>query len=146
MPPRVRSLTVLQKRPRMKCLLFWALCLALTMAAGCKKSEPVATAKADNAANGAQAEPGASSSDAQPPTRGPGTVTASHAPVVISENANTSAILSQLSLELRRYVLRSQKAPKTFEEFLTASQVQAPAAPPGKKYAIEKGAVVLVNR
>ena len=128
----------------MKYLMFWALSLALVGVAGCKKHEPSATAKT-TPRDGAPSEL-ASSADSQPPTRGPGSVTATHAPVVISENANSSAVLSQLSLELRRYVLRSQKAPRNFEEFVKVSQVQAPPAPPGKKYAIEKGAVVLVSR
>ena len=126
--------------------MFLALSLALAGATGCKKHEPTATAKANTPSNATQAEQDTSSAEIQPPTRGPGSVTATRAPVVVSENADTSAVLSQLSLELRRYVLRSQKAPKNFEEFVKASQVQAPPAPPGKKYQIEKGAVVLVSR
>jgi hypothetical protein len=130
----------------MKYLMFWALLLALAGAFGCKKHEPTATAKANTPSDGAQSELTSSATDAQPPIRGPGSATATHAPVVIPENADTSAVLSKLSLELRRYVLRSQKAPKNFEEFVKASQVQAPPAPPGKKYQIERGAVVLVSR
>jgi len=131
------SRATVRKRHHMKFLMFWALLLALAAAVGCKKHEPTATVKANTPVEGAQLEP---------PTRGPGSVTATHAPVVIPENADTSAVLRQLSLELRQYVLKSQTAPKNFEEFVKGSQVQAPPAPPGKKYAISGSAVVLVNR
>jgi len=126
--------------------MFLALALALAGVTGCKKHEPTATAGANTSSNAAQTEQDPSNAQIQPPTRGPGPVTATRAPVVIPENADASAILGQLSLELRRYVLRSHTAPKSFEEFVKASQVQAPPAPPGKKYQIEKGAVVLVSR
>src|SRR5262245_38304356 len=115
---RQASRVTFRERHHMKYLMFWAVILTLVGAVGCKKHEPTATAKTNAPSDGAQSEPAASGGDAQPPTRGPGSVTATHAPVVISENANTSAVLSQLSLELRRYVLRSQKAPKNFEEFV----------------------------
>jgi len=133
------SRATVRKRHHMKFLMFSALLLALAAAVGCKKHEPTATAKTNPSVDGAQA-------DAQPPTRGPGSVTATHEPVVIPENADTSAVLRQLSLELRQYVLKSQTAPKNFEEFVKGSQVQAPPAPPGKKYAIQGSAVVLVSR
>ena len=125
-------------------LRFWALLLALTASVGCKKHEAIAAGKASTT-NSAQAEPDGSSTEAQPPTRGPGSVTATRAPAAIPENADTSVVLNQLSMELRKYVLSSRKAPRTFEEFIAGSRLQAPAAPPGKKYAIEKGAVILVK-
>jgi hypothetical protein len=117
-----------------------ALLLALTAMAGCKKQEPVVTK------NTTPPEPEASAAEAQGPTHGPRLEKANAAPMVIPENADTSAALGRLSLELRKYVLHSQKAPKTFEEFVSAAQVQAPPPPPGKKYAIEKGSVILVKR
>jgi hypothetical protein len=67
-------------------------------------------------------------------------------PAVIPENEDISATLGRMSLELRKYVLRTRNAPKSFEEFLAKSQLQAPAAPSGKKYAIQNGVIVLVSR
>jgi len=67
-------------------------------------------------------------------------------PVVVSDSANLNATLDQLSLELRKYVVRTRSVPRNFEEFIAKSNVQAPAPPPGKKYAIENKAVVLVEK
>lgn len=114
------------------------LLVAVTLAAGCKKREPAAGANST--------PPTSATSEAGPPTRGPDPVAASPATVVIPENGDSSAILRQLSLELRKYVLRTKSAPKTFEEFIANSHVQAPPAPVGKQYAIQSGAVVLAKR
>jgi hypothetical protein len=54
--------------------------------------------------------------------------------------------LSQLSIELRKYVVRTRSVPRTYEEFAAKSNVQAPPPPAGKKYAIENQAIVLVRR
>jgi outer membrane PBP1 activator LpoA protein len=67
-------------------------------------------------------------------------------PGVIQDQADPNAVLAQLSLELRKYVVRSRSVPKNYEEFIAKSQVQAPPPPAGKKYAIQNKAVVLVNR
>jgi hypothetical protein len=47
---------------------------------------------------------------------------------------------------LRRYVVRTHKVPKTFDEFAANSNVQFPPPPTGKKYAIEGQAVVLTKQ
>ena len=65
---------------------------------------------------------------------------------IISDPGNIDATLSQLTSELHRYVLHSRSVPRDFEEFIAKSGVQAPAPPTGKKYAIQKRAVVLVKR
>ncbi len=65
---------------------------------------------------------------------------------VVSDAGNIDAILSQLTSELRTYVLHTRSVPRNFEEFIAKSGVQAPSPPPGKKYAIQKKAVVLVKR
>jgi hypothetical protein len=67
-------------------------------------------------------------------------------PVVVPDSGNVDATLAQLSLELRRYVIRTRSVPKDFEDFLAKSGAQVPAAPAGKKYAIQDQAVVLVKR
>jgi len=71
---------------------------------------------------------------------------AAPAPVVVAENADVNATLSQLALELRKYVVRTRSVPKNFEEFVAKSGIQVPPPPGGKKYAIEGQAVVLVKR
>jgi hypothetical protein len=71
---------------------------------------------------------------------------ATPAMAVVSDAGNIDATLSQLTSELRNYVLHTRSVPKNFEEFIAKSGVQAPSPPPGKKYAIQKRAVVLVKR
>ena len=68
------------------------------------------------------------------------------APAVIEPHADPSATLADLTTELRRYVVRTRSVPKNLDEFIAKSQVQAPAPPAGKKYAIQNKAIVLVNR
>jgi hypothetical protein len=65
---------------------------------------------------------------------------------IVSDAGNIDAALIQLTSELRKYVLHTRSVPRNFEEFITKSGVQAPPPPPGKKYAIQKKAVVLVKR
>ena len=65
--------------------------------------------------------------------------------VVIADSGDMSVTLHQLSLELRRYVIRTRSVPRTFEEFASKSQVRYPPPPAGKKYAIQNQEVVLVN-
>ena len=66
--------------------------------------------------------------------------------VVVRDTGDVNKTLSALSLELRKYVARTRKVPKTFEEFQTQSNLQTPPAPPGKKYAIQNQAIVLVKQ
>ncbi len=121
----------------------WTLLLAAALLGGCGKHGTAADQQA--ATNSASAEQAGSDSVAQVPTRGPGQI-ATPAPVLIADTGDTTATLNRLSLELRKYVLRTRSAPKSFDEFLAKSQVQAPPAPAGKQYAIQSGAVVLVKR
>lgn len=65
---------------------------------------------------------------------------------VVSDQGGINAALEQLSLELRKYVVRTRSVPKNFEDFIARSNVQAPAPPPGKKYAIANKEIVLVKR
>lgn len=70
----------------------------------------------------------------------------SSAPAMIQQNADPNVILAELTAELRKYVVSTRSVPKSFEEFIAKSGVQAPPAPPGKKYAIQNKAVVFVKR
>ena len=108
------------------------LLLALGIVAGCKKSDP-ALPTVD--AQGAE--------QAVPSPRGTDFPTSAAPAVTITQSDNAQETLQQLSLELRRYVVRTHKIPKAFEEFAANSNVQFPPPPAGKKYAIEGQAVVL---
>lgn len=116
-----------------------ALCavLGVALAGGCKRHAPQANASAAAVASG---------SDAPPSPRGTSLPAETPAPVVVNNNDNSAATLDQLTQELRRYVIRTRSVPKNFEDFAAKSQLQAPPAPTGKKYAIQGQEVVLVKR
>ena len=117
-----------------------SLALIVVLGAGCSKH--AAVPGADSAAN--TPAPGES---APPSPRNPGFLSdTSSPPVVVADTGNVDATLDQLTLELRRYVLRTRNVPRNFEEFAAKSALQAPPAPAGKKYAIKGQAVVLVKR
>jgi hypothetical protein len=123
--------------------LRWGLLAAIILTAGCSKHQP--TSAANPATNAV--ESGASvEASATPPSHGPGTTVAPAVAAVVPDTGDSKATLEALSLELRKYVVRTRSAPKTFEEFAAKSHLQAPPAPPGKKYAIQNQAVILVKR
>jgi len=117
-------------------LCLWAVLLAAALASGCKKQESGPSATVST--NGLAAAP--------PSPRGPGPMPGATAPAVIQPQADLNATLAELTAELRKYVVHTRSVPKNFDEFIAKSQVQAPAPPPGKKYAIQNKAIVLVNR
>ncbi len=118
--------------------VLWLLVLMLIAAAGCKKHAP-----ASNTTSGTP--PSQEPTAAAAPVRGPPPAPPPTTPVVVPASDNVTATLGQLSLELRKYVVRTRSVPKNFEEFVAKSRVQPPPAPPGKKYAIQGQAVVLVK-
>jgi len=125
--------------------VFWTLLLIVAIVSGCKKAAPDTAQSAAPIA--AETQSTAEATAGSPPVHGPGLTSLSPSTqVVIPDNADTGAALSRLSVELRKYVLRTRTAPKTFEEFVAVAHVQAPAPPPGKKYEIKSGAVVLAAR
>ena len=114
--------------------------LSAALAAGCGKH-------GDAGQNKAATPDQEAASAASPPTSvGRTPTSAAPPPIVVPDNADVNATLGRLSLELRKYVVRTRTVPKSFEEFLAKSQAQVPLPPVGKKYAIENQAVVLVNR
>jgi hypothetical protein len=122
-----------------------ALAVSLLAAAttGCKKDvSPVAATQTNATPSDSAAAP-----PLTPPVHGPGPMPAAPpGPPVVSDDGGVNAVLTQLSLELRKYVVRTRSIPKTYEEFAAKSNVQAPPPPAGKKYAIENQAIVLVGR
>src|ERR1043166_3306363 len=122
----------------------FALCFFVAAVVSCKK-------KASSSATPTPTDAVASDTSPAPPQtapiRGPGPMPpAAVGPAVVSNEGGADAVLSQLSVELRKYVVRTRSVPKTYEEFITKSNVQAPPPPAGKKYAIENQAIVLVRR
>ena len=126
------------------CLCLWFVLLAAGLALGCKKQGAALDASADT--NTPVADQPGSEAVAPPSPRGPGPMPVATTPAVIQDQGDPSAVLAQLSLELRKYVVHTRSVPKNYEEFIAKSQVQAPPPPEGKKYAIQNKAVVLVNR
>jgi hypothetical protein len=64
----------------------------------------------------------------------------------IPDSGDTNAILQQMTLALRDYVIHTRTVPKNFDEFAAKSQGSFPQPPAGQKYAIEGQKVVLVKR
>jgi len=65
----------------------------------------------------------------------------------VPRDATPDAVLDELNRELRRWLIRNQRRPASFEEFVSTSQMQVPAAPPGKKYTLSKETrIVLVDQ
>jgi hypothetical protein len=125
------------------------ICLIVCLAAaGCGKSGKSTAPKPEAAASASAATAPVDGEIASPPSpRGPVALNSTlPKPAVITDTASVDATLNQLSSELRNYVVRTRSVPKNFEEFAAKSQVQAPPAPAGKKYAIQNRAVVLVSR
>ena len=104
---------------------------------GCKRHENAATPPS-NAPDQVQ-------TSADTPPQGPPTQVATE-PVVVPENSDVNATLGELSTALRVYVSQTRSAPKDFQDFVAHAQVQAPPPPAGKRYAIVRGKVVLVDQ
>jgi len=70
------------------------------------------------------------------------------APVLaVSPEADLDAVLTQLTREVRKWIVRHQRPPQNFEEFAASASVQIPPAPAGKKFALGKQMrVIVVNR
>jgi ABC-type enterochelin transport system substrate-binding protein len=110
----------------------------LMVVAGCKKSQPAAETQAPAGDPSAQTV-------AVPSPRGPPPTVGEVPTPIVANNSDINAVLNDLSLELRKYVVRTHTVPKTFEEFAEKSHVQMPPPPPGKKYAIQGQVIVLVK-
>jgi len=118
------------------------LCILLLPAllnGACSRHAPASQAEA-----GASQQTPVADAGSQAPVHGPGQPTAPAPKAIAAGDPN--AVLSQLSLELRKYVMRTRQKPKDFEDFVANSHVQPPPPPADKKYAIQGAAVVLVKR
>jgi hypothetical protein len=114
--------------------------MAIVLTAGCSKEKPAA----GQVGGPAEVTPAAPASP-PPPSRGAPTAVAP-TPVVVPESADVNSTLSRLTLELRKYVIRTRSVPKNFEEFVANARIQVPPPPAGRKYAIQNQAVVLAKQ
>src|SRR5438309_2136117 len=96
--------------------LLWAL-LAVSFALGCKKHAPEVSAPTT---------PSELPTPAGPSPHGPAPALNNPTPTVVAADADINTTLNQLSLELRRYVVRTHNVPKNFDDFIAKSQVQPP--------------------
>jgi hypothetical protein len=68
-------------------------------------------------------------------------------PVVVAASPDGGADLKELNHAYINWLIRNNRRAKNFEDFVSASGVQVPPAPAGKKYIIDKnGFINLVNQ
>lgn len=105
---------------------------------GCGKgSKSDASTPATPATNGTSAP--AQVQPSSPVPRAPTQAAPSSAP-------QTDPNLGQLTRGVRKWIVRNQRAPKSFEEFAASSGMQISAPPAGKKYSLDKRMnVILVD-
>lgn len=123
--------------------------LALQLIGCGKKSSPSATAAPASASNEEGLRvPGqvvAQTRVGPPPAANPVPVQ----PIVIENAGNTTAVLAQLTQALRKFSAEQRRVPQSFSEVIGAGYVGSmPAAPAGKKFAVDRKhlEVVLVNQ
>ena len=61
-------------------------------------------------------------------------------------DANGAADLAELSRQLRGWIVGHRRLPQNFEEFVATANLKVPPPPAGKKYAINKSTVILLDR
>jgi hypothetical protein len=126
-----------QPNNRVACLV--TAFLMLSIAVGCSKSNSPAPAAPPAAAN----SPAVSATSAPAPAPTP-VATAQPAPAANATNSLSS--LQVLNRTLLGWMIRNRRHPKDFQEFASTANIQIPAPPPGKKYALNgRGFIVLVD-
>ena len=144
-PPNSPSVTRLEHGGNFSSVFWkpWGQVLTLGLAAGIL----VSGCHKKSAAQAPPPEPAAG-----PTTGGAPAAPAAHGPVAqplpassqtIAANANADEVAGQLTQELQRYVVYTRSIPKNFEEFTARDPIKFPPPPPGKKYVISDGKVVL---
>ena len=87
--------------------------------------------------------PAAAAAPAMPASHGPAAQPLPASSQAIAANATASEVAGQLTMELRRYVAYTRSIPKNFEDFTAHDPIKFPPPPPGKRYVITGGQVVL---
>ncbi len=114
------------------------LCLTTSLVlAGCGKHPAQTETPVPNPATTAAPASAPASAPAMP---------AAPAVTAIPTDASGTADLPALSRTLRGWIVGHRRLPGSFEEFVASANLSVPPPPPGKKYAINKSTVVLVNR
>ena len=68
-------------------------------------------------------------------------------PIVVDAGGDAAAACAQLTQALRKFALQQRRLPASFEELVASGYVAGvPQPPPGKRYAIDRGSVVLVKQ
>ena len=112
-----------------------ALVAGVCLAAGCGKPSAVVTASAPPVPAPEAVVGG------QPVLNPPAT------PAAIAPDADGGVDLKELNHAYIGWIVQNRHRPKTYEEFVTMSGIQVPAAPAGKKFVIDgNGFIALVNR
>jgi hypothetical protein len=127
----------------MRLILLTLLVAGVAAFSGCGKKPPTA-ASTPNPPDSAQAPA------SQPPVNNtakpPQVYSAPASPAVVSTQ-NGEPDLKQINRAYVGWIMRTQKHAKTFEEFVTASGIQIPPPPAGKKFIIDKrGYIALVSQ
>jgi hypothetical protein len=120
---------------------FWLLAAlilcAVVAGSGCGKKTQAATPPLQPVA---QAQP---LQDPNQPATPPPTLPPAPPPAALPPQAD----LSQINRAYIGWIIQTHRHAKTFQEFVTASGIQVPDAPPGKKYIVDKnGYIALVNQ
>jgi type IV secretory pathway VirB10-like protein len=135
---------------RMKRFVILLSLVAVAVVAGCKKKtaeeSAAPPAPPSAAADATQTQPADATQpapvDAQAPVLAPQPTDATNA----ESQASPEADLAQLTKQLHRWVALRERIPKSFDEFAATCPIKIAPPPAGKKYAITRGKVVLVNR
>jgi hypothetical protein len=65
----------------------------------------------------------------------------------VPAGADPQTVTAELEREVRKWILRYRRTPRSFEEFISTTPMQIPPPPPGKKYVLTREMkVVLENR
>ena len=124
------------------CVLFLG---AFIFVAGCGKGENAGPSTATTASPPATVESTPSPTESSPATTNSAADSPPAPAVTISENGSAT-VLQQLNRALVQFKFQHHRAPATFEDFAASANIQIPAPPAGKKYAINgRGVIVLVD-
>src|ERR1035441_584363 len=97
-----------------------ALLLVASLAAGCRKHEPAPGT--GTVTDAAPLDQSGVSSSAPPSPRGPGPMATTPPTTIGSDAGNIEATLTQLTSELRNYVVHTRSVPRNFEDFIARSE------------------------
>lgn len=95
--------------------------------------------KASNAPDNSTAQSAGSNTDASVPGMSPPVVSPEvTGPLMTATNATGDPDYAVMNRDVRRWLLRNRRAPKSFAEYAASATILIPTPPPGKKYALDK--------